>query len=250
MNNYKVLVLIINYGTNQNEFCLSLIKELKNIKNYLLDIKVFSSTEQVFDECENFYVQNYSGHDFSNSIYDYLKKCDLSNYTHVLMTENDILFTQKNFDYYFKYEKKFLDKNLTFGFLRYEIKENEKFLIDCGYNEGKICFKSNKGIVEILENKLFRNENCHQGCWMFSVNNLKKIIHVISHGASLEDKISNYFYSEFWPGTNLGIKKFIPFCDFEQSLIHHQSNKYVNVYNDLPSVSELINQRNEYIICN
>ena len=85
---------------------------------------------------------------------------------------------------------------------------------------------------------------------MFSVNNLKKIIHVISHGASLEDKISNYFYSEFWPGTNLGIKKFIPFCDFEQSLIHHQSNKYVNVYNDLPSVSELINQRNEYIICN
>jgi hypothetical protein len=250
MNDYKVLVLIINYGTNQSEFCLSLIKELKNIKNYLLDIKIFSSTEQVFDECENFYIQNYEGYNFSNSIYDYLKKSNLSNYTHVLMTENDILFTQKNFDYYFEYEKKKLSEDLTFGFLRYEIKENQKFLIDCGHNEDKICFKSNEGIVEILENKLFRTKNCHQGCWMFSVKNLQKIIHIILPGLSLEDKISNYFYSEIWPGTSLGIKKFTPFCDFENFLIHHQSNKYINIYDDLPSVSELINQRNEYIICN
>lgn len=250
MSDKKILVLIINHGINQIEFCYNQIKELKNIKKYFFDIKVFSSSSHIFENCENIQVTNYDGHNFSLSAYDYLKQCDLSNYTHVLLTENDILFNEINFDYFFSNEESFNNENFTIGFIRYEVKGNEKYLIDCGYDDGKISFSNKKGIVETIENKLFRTENCHQGCWILPVHKLKNIIDKISIGPTLEDKVSNYFYSESWPGTNHGIKKFIPFCDFNKLLIYHQPNKYVNIYKNLPSVSELINQKNEHFICN
>ena len=250
MSNEKILVLIINHGVNQINFCDNLIKELKNIKKYFFDIKVFSSSSYTFENCENVLVTKYGGYNFSLSAYDYLKKCDLSNYTHVLLTENDILFSEDNCDYFFRYEESFKNQNCTIGFMRYELIENEKFLVDCGYDDGKISFSTKKGIVEVIEDKFFRSENCHQGCWLLQTDKLKKIISEIMIGPTLEDKVSNYFYSESWPGTTNGIKKFIPFCDFDKLLIHHQPNKYVNIYGNLPSVSELINKKNEHFICN
>lgn len=249
MNNKKILVLIINYGTNQINFCSNLISNLLSFKNYNFNIKVFSSVNTNFDECENFYVTNYDGNNFALSVYDYLKSIKLSEYSHILLTENDILFTQENFDSFFRFERNYTSKNIVMGFLRYELRDGDRFLIDCGYNENKISLSTKKGITEIDDN-LFINENCHQGCWFLPSNLVLDLLHNINVGHTLEDKVSNYFYSQHWPGTLNGIKKFIPICSFEECLIHHQPNKYVNVYRDLPSISELIKQRDENFICN
>jgi hypothetical protein len=246
----KCLVLISNYGTSQLDFCKNLIDGLLQINKYYFDIKVFSSENLLFEECENFTITNYSGHNFPLSIYDYLKSIDLSFYSHVLLTENDLFFTEKNFNTFLKYEKKINNPSKSIGFLRFEFKNNEKFLIDCGYNESKICFTSKQGIVEITDDLMFRGENCHQGCWFLKTSQIQNILNEIYIGNTLEDKVSNYYFSEIWPGTQNGIKKLIPFCDFENLLIHHQPNKYVNIYQDLPLVSKLLSERNENFICN
>ena len=61
------------------------------------------------------------GVDFPMCIYDYLKNNNLDEYSH-------ILFTEENFDTFFEYKEKINDENLTIGFLRYEIKHDEKYL--------------------------------------------------------------------------------------------------------------------------
>lgn len=245
----KILVLISNYGSNQLNFCQILISGLLSINKYSFDIKVFSSEDTSFEGCENIIVRNYSGHDFPNSIYDYLKQVSLESYSHILFTENDLFFSEVNFDTYFNYESKLTSQNETIGFLRYEIKNEGKYLIDCGYNSDKLSFSNKNGIMEINDISMFRYKNCHQGCWFLNKSQVIKIINEISVGSTLEDKASNFYYSEFWPGTQNGIKKYIPFCSFEDLLIHHQPNKYVNIYNDLPSIINLLSERNESIIC-
>ena len=246
----KILVLISNYGTSQLNFCQNLINKLLSIEKYNFEIKVFSSNEISFDGCENFHVKNYSGHDFSLSLYDYIKSIDITIYSYILLTENDLFFTENNFDTFFKYESKLNNQFETIGFLRYEIKNDKKFLIDCGYNENKISFLNKTGIIEITEEQMFRGENCHHGCWFLKTIHLENILNKIQIGHTLEDKVSNYYFSESWPGSQIGIKKLIPICDFENLLIHHQPNKYVNIYQDLPSIDKLLLEKNENIICN
>jgi hypothetical protein len=246
----KILVLISNYGENQSFFCQKMIDELKMCKKYFFDIKVFSSKNIKYEECENIQINNRIGHDFPNSLYDFLRNHDLTKYSHILFTENDLFFSEINFDTYFKYETYLLEEYSSIGFLRYEQKNGDKFLIDCGYDNNKISFSEKRGIVEFTTNNMFRTENCHQGCWFLNSKHVQKILNLVNIGPTLEDKASNFYYSESWPGNKNGIKKFIPFCDFEKLLIHHQPNKYVGIYDNLPSVSELITQRNEYIICN
>jgi hypothetical protein len=81
----------------------------------------------VFNE-KNSNINNYVGVDFPMCIYDYLKNNNLDEYLHILFTENDLYFTEENFDTFFEYEEKINDENLTIGFLRYEIKHDEKYL--------------------------------------------------------------------------------------------------------------------------
>jgi len=246
MNKFNILVLISNYESNQFDYCKNQINTIKQIKKFNFDIKVFSSEENTLIDCENFFIKNYDGHNFAMSIYDFLKNSFLDNYTHVLMTENDLLFNEKNFDCYFKHEKILSNTPYSVGFWRFEIKNNSKYLIDLGYDEKKLDLETKFGIDEILlENKYFRTKSCHQGCWFLKIEDVKKLINKIQIGPTLEDKVSNYIFSTEWPGSTDGVKKIIPFEDFENLLIHHQSNKYVKKYNDLPSVDFLIAQKNK-----
>lgn len=241
----KILVLISNYGSNQTHFCFNLINELNNIKNYFFDIKVFSNQKNNFDNCEEYVSNSYSGNEFPRVIYDFLKNFDFLSYDYILFTENDLIFTEENFETFFKYQKLIDENEYSVGFWRYEFKNQSKFLIDLGYDDRKISFLDRKVFLGLDNNNLFfKTLAVHQGCWFFKSNILKKLLESISIGHTLEDKVSNFYYSQNWPGTTNGIKQVLPFSEFEKLLIHHQPNKYVNLYRDLPSVENLINERN------
>lgn len=238
----KILILIINYGDSQINYCKNTIDNFLKFKKYNLKIKVFCSNNLYLNNVENVVIEKYFGNDFTNGIYDYLKNINYFEYDSILLTENDILYTEENFDYFFECKKTINDDIGTIGFLRYENKNDDRFLIDSGYDQNKISFYTKKGIVETYKNIFFRTENCHQGSWFLSPNQLKKLLNNIMIGNTLEDKVSNFFYSEYWPGTKNGIKKFIPYKNFDSLLVHHQPNKYVNIYDDLPSVKDLMTQ--------
>jgi hypothetical protein len=243
----KILVLISNYGENQINYCRNLIDTLNSIKNREIIVKVFSSKKNNFENCEEIIVDNYQNHDFPNSLYDYLKNHQLSNYDYILFTENDLLFTEENFNTFFKYQKLVDEKIYSIGFWRYEIKNGEKFFIDLGYGENKISFIKNKVVDYFTEDLIFlKTLSVHQGCWLLRSDVVIELLPKINIGHTLEDKVSNYYHSENWPGTMSGIKQLIPVNDIEGILIHHQPNKYINIYSDLPSLNNLINEKKEF----
>ena len=53
-----------------------------------------------------------------------------NNYDCFIYTEDDILFTKKNFEYWKKYRKICLQNDLNLGFLRIEKRDNEIFSTD------------------------------------------------------------------------------------------------------------------------
>ena len=218
----KILTLISNHGDNQYEYCENLIRGLQSIKKYSFDIKVCSSAPHInFENCENICITHLFNHEFPKSIYEYLHNNDFTQYDYIFFTENDILYTEENFDTYFNYETNLNDPNKTIGFLRYEINnDGVKYFVDME--------NSVKNVIETTENNFVRLINCHQGSWLLRSTQLSNIINNIIIRNELEDIASNYYFSETWPGTHseFAIKKYIPMNDYQKLLVHHQSNKY------------------------
>lgn len=239
----RIIVLISNYGVTQLEYCKKLIYELSQITGYEITIKIFSSNQNSFEGHEEIIVNNYLGSDFSLGIYDYLNNnIDYikSNFDYVLLTENDMIFNQKNFDTYFKYETKIENDDYTIGFLRYENKNNEKYLIDLHYHFS-VNLTTNDGIIDIINNSMISFENPHQGCFMIRTNQFYQISKQINIGKCLEDKVSKIYFSRNNIGSQNGIKRYVPLEDVDNLLIHHQPDKYVNLFTKITNLNELKN---------
>lgn len=236
----KILVLISNYGINQLEYCKKLIYELSHINGYEITIKIFSSNQNDFDGYEEILVSNFTGSDFTLSIYDYLNINSTyvnSNFDYILLTENDMIFNQKNFDAYFKYETRVENDEYTIGFLRYENKNNEKYLIDLHYHFS-VNLKTNEGIIDTIDN-MVSFENPHQGCFMVRTSQFYQISKRITIGGCLEDKVSKIYFSRNNIGSQNGIKRYVPLQDIDSLLIHHQPDKYVNIFTKITKLSDL-----------
>jgi hypothetical protein len=204
-----------------------MVAGLKKIKGHTLDIKIFSSVPCGFNGCDEILIEDKKGWEFALGIYDYLKKQDLSTWDYVLMTENDILYKEENFDTVFKYE----DKPFAISFMRYEEKEGIQYFTDAQFYEDKTTFEQRFGIVETIEDgKFIRFENCHQGSWFLKTEIVKRLLKAVTLGTCLEGKVSNFYFSEKWPGTAAGIKKFVPVDDIQKLMVHHMPNKYINFY--------------------
>ena len=241
----KILVLIINYGSDNKEYCQKMVDTLCGITGYDFTIKAFSPGPTEIKNCREILIAGRFGFNFIEGLYDYLRAVKLDPWDYILFTENDNLFTQENFDTFFKYAK---SDDYTIGFLRYSEENGLKYLIDLS-NDFKI--------VEMLEgDTLARFDCCHQGCWFLPTKTVKKFLEkkpdpsevLLIDGKyveSGENKMSNYYYSEKFPGSKEGIKKFIPLFDFENLLIHHQSNKHINRYCNSLLVTDLINERDK-----
>lgn len=236
----SILVLISNYGSNQIPFCENLISGLNKIKNYKFNIKVFSSQKNNFEFCEEFIVTDFTGNDFTLSIYHFLKNFkEINSYDYILLTENDLFFTQENFDTFFELEEKILNDEYTIGFLRYEIKNDKKYLIDFHY-DFSISLQKNYGILEIIDDKkLILPKNPHQGFWFLKPEMFQTLLKKINIGVSLEDKVSKVYYSTNGIGSIDGIKKYIPLNNVQDLLVHHQPNKYVNIFTEILELDDL-----------
>jgi hypothetical protein len=237
----KILVLISNYGVNQAKYCEKLINELVYINKYQFNIVVFSSVPNNFNNCKEIIVKNYHDEDFTLCAYDFLKENQAyiqAQYDYILLTENDMLFNQANFDVFLKHELTLQDENHTIGFIRYENKNNEKYLIDLHYMYS-VNIKTGKGIIETLNGNMINVENPHQGCFMLKPEQVYNILPKIYIGKPLEDKVSKVYYSNNNIGSPNGIKKFLPLEDLDSILIHHQPDKYVNVFSEITNLNDL-----------
>jgi hypothetical protein len=239
MKNLKIAVHITHYSRKiyEEEKILN-----KVIKTYLLiskNIKIFIHTNQKFIS-RNKRV-SYIFHNIESEHPFYLSwKCrDLmadqkNDYDIYIYSENDILFSKKNFLYWKKYKDVCISRKLNLGFCRVEKKSNKNFLTD-------IYYKLNQYIR--LDNFFFLINNKNPFC-AFWIYDSKEFINFVNSDVWKFNWKKNYqCFNDIramsaigWHGINMNRYHYtvIPlskrFKILNSSLIKHLRNNYAGTF--------------------
>ena len=244
----KLLAVLVNYGDEQLNYLQQVVSQFKSFKKYEVYIIVNSNIAleiEGVDEVNIFELDNYQLLPLTcrEIIWEYRDDYDVFIYG-----ENDHLFLEKHVDKHLEYEK-ILPKNRITGLIQYEYGNDEYYFpayhayFDWDYNS-----------VEIFSGKKFAHfKNLHQASFILTQNQLKRIGEKIDFSVLVEDKDSwirnkyknfmiKFFNKKFIPinaysvkckvNTDIylygGMKKLICISEFEDNLIHHLPNLYIN----------------------
>jgi len=220
----RICVFIPHYGNNHN-YLKILLEEYEKIPANEIIINIYCTDKEIskifspqkigihfsyFDES----IKEQLVHEYKDDLKKYANDFDLYIYS-----EDDILIKEKNIkNWLIESKRKF--KTDVCGFLRYEEKDNKKHFIDLNLKFPTIEYK----LVS-----MFTVYNLHQGCWILTKDQLNLLIK--------ENKILDYSsHSDYgkleqgatWPFLTGKLSKFYP-KDFENLMIHHLPNKYINM---------------------
>lgn len=194
----KIKVAIANYGESQLDCLKKVIEEFKSYKKYEVDITVYTTIP--LEEKHKLYPESIGTNlpyvcrkDMADSIDDY----DL-----FLYDENDMLITEDNIDAFLEHQETLLEDQVS-GFIRYELNDGNKILVDMNPYWGKL--------VTNRDGKDFSIVNVHQGSWLLTRAQLKrcidsqKFVMDVHHGrgGALEQGASDAY-------TECGIRKVLP----------------------------------------
>jgi hypothetical protein len=251
---HSVLICIANYGSEQIPYLKKLLKEYNSFKKYKIKAIILATehvnlnfsnleTEQlVFDKSLGFWLT----HKHRKFIFENKGMFDVFIYS-----ENDVLITERNLDTFLKHSENLKNTNYVPGFLRYEIGDGNKYLIDCHPNHAihsmpyypilrylfffvpaKVLLKLGlHPIIKKIKMKIngkyyFQVQNLHQGCYVLTKSQLRK---VLDSGNYFDDKY-NYAGVREGAASNVfavcGVTKVISKDNLDDSLIFHMPNKY------------------------
>lgn len=239
---YNILSFFINYGNNQTHYLDKIIKELDSIENCNFFKIIFCTHLSEFKSknIQQILLPSDIGKELTFQPYIWLEKNKefIDQFDYILYNENDNFISKENLFEFF-YWNSFLEKyNKCCGFIRYEINnDGNRYIVD---PNGII------GLIEIGGIKFFSIKNIHSGCWLLSKEQYKQKIekNINKIGITLEDRASNIYKSNFWPGTDWGIEKFFPCDKYLKLLIHHMPNKYTHILDSVAGKIKIENLLN------
>lgn len=164
-----------------------------------------------------------------------LIKKQQNNYDVFIYSEDDILFNQKNFDYWIKFKDICLSKNLNLGFILAEKNELNNFF---AVRNPKKLYK----FFNINNKNFFINDvNPYYCLWIMDQNELKKFIKTKWYKFEWKGKNPYAFYGTAemsaigWHGKNMNRYKYTVILETNKkpangSMLHHLSNNYIDKY--------------------
>ncbi len=244
----KLLAVLVNYGEEQLNYLLEVISELKSFKKYEVTVIVQSNialTVKDVDKVNVVALENYQLLPLTcrKEIWDRRHDYDV-----FLFGENDHLFKEHHVDKHLYYES-ILPENRISGLMQFE--ENEKGLYYPGYHHH---FDWKYGSVEVYKGLKFAHfSNTHQATFILSKKQLLKIGAKIDFTVLADDpplsfankvlnkmrkqigaplKYANTYSVKCKVNTDIydygGMKKLICISEFEDNLIHHLPNIYID----------------------
>ncbi|MDR6846416.1 hypothetical protein [Flavobacterium granuli] len=242
----RVLVVLVNYGEEQISYLEKVIKEFRSFEKYDVTIIVNSNIPLSLagiDKVNVFELDDYQLLPLTcrKVIWENRNEFDVFIYG-----ENDHLFIEKHIDNHLEYAK-ILPKNRISGLIQYEENETGKYYP--GYH---FDFEWDFNSVEVYEGKTFAHfNNVHQATFiltqeqLFRVGNkinflelenentlYAKIKRKIRKKFGLKVERENKYSVKCKVNTDIylfgGMKKMICITDFEDNLIHHLPNLYIN----------------------
>lgn len=172
----KLAVHICSFvGENYRERFIYLKKIVKNYLTINKNIHIFIHTNKISKDYKLKDVK-YVVHNLKNKNPFYLSwKCRLliekqrKKYDYFIYSEDDILFTRKNFQYWLKYKNSCIKNNFNLGFVRTEEKNKRIFLTDL-FNKLKYKLKVSKQMFVV------NTVNSYCALWIYDKKELNKFI--------------------------------------------------------------------------
>jgi len=233
-------VFVSHFGNKNQQYLLKIIDNFSTYKNFNVDLFINYANDilpikQLLKKYNaqsiNIFFELHQKEIGEKLVFQHRKEiikglwCDNSDY--ILYVEDDILIPEIAILTAIDYTENVFGKNQICGFLRYEEKDNKKYLIEL-----------NKSFPTInkIKDDYFTIHNIHQGCWLLSLKNVKKSIEFFNKNFYIYKNHPRYGCLEqgatgLFCENNEGVKlfeKIYPKKDLDNLLIHHLSNKYIN----------------------
>lgn len=221
----SILAVLVNYGTEQLIYLQQVVTELKSYKKYNVTVVVHSNIQldsiQGIDQTNVIELENYQLLPMTcRQIIDQ----ESDNFDLFIWSENDHLWKEHHVDRYLEYTK-ILPENRIAGLIQYEENETGRY-----YPAYHAHYDWDYNSVEEYEGKKFVHfTNVHQASFILTKEQLAKI--------KSEKDFTQFFSNDHYSvkcktNTDIyqyaGMKKVICISDFEDNLIHHLPNIYIN----------------------
>lgn len=220
----RVLAVLVNYGDEQLDYLHEVIKGLKSFKNYDVTIVVNSNVPIVSDDIDLVNVIELEDYQLlpltcRGVIWHYRNDFDI-----FIFGENDHLFLEHHVDKHIEYTS-ILPKDRIAGLIQYEENHTGRY-----YPAYHWVYEWDFNSVEEHDGRLFAHfTNLHQATFILTKEQLLDIG-------------QKYDFSNFFGDSNYsvkckvntdiyqfcGMKKMICISEFEDNLIHHLPNLYIN----------------------
>lgn len=245
----NILVVLVNYGSEQLDYLQKVVSTIKSFEKYNTTIVVNSNIAldeirgidrvNVLERYNKFYdlsdllfkisiLNHWNGRLYSYQLLPMTCRRvidqESENFDYFLFTENDHLWLERHVDKFIEYEK-ILPENRIAGLIQYEEEDNGKHFpayhrrYDWDYNS-----------VEEYGGKKFAHfTNVNQSSFLISKQQLKRI--------KEQRDFTQFFSKDHYrtiPKTNTdiyqhcGMKKVICISEFDDNIIHHLPNIYID----------------------
>lgn len=221
----KILAVLVNFGEEQLDYLQQVVFELKSFKNYKVTVVVHSNiplpTIEGIDQVNVIQLENYQLLPMTcRQVIDQ----ESENFDYFIFSENDHLWKEHHVDRFIEYEK-ILPKDRIAGLIQYEQNETGRY-----YPAYHAHYDWDYNSVEEFGGKKFAHfTNVHQASFILSkpqLANIKKekdFIQFFSNDHySVKCKTNTDIYQY------CGMKKVICISEFEDNIIHHLPNIYIN----------------------
>lgn len=248
MGKKKLLAVLVNYGDEQLNYLAKVVSGLKRFKHYKVTVIVQSNIALNIEGIDTVNVVTLEDYQLLPLTCRKVIWENRGNYDVFLFGENDHLFLERHIDKHLEYEKILPDNRIT-GLIQFE--ENEKGRYYPGYHHH---YDWNYNSVEIHNGLKFAHfSNTHQATFILSKEQLFKVGNAFNFNnlvsdppLSLIDKVLNKLRKVMrkplkYPNdysvkckvnTDVydygGMKKLICISEFEENIIHHLPNIYID----------------------
>jgi hypothetical protein len=248
LNKRKLLAVLVNYGDEQLNYLAKVVSGLKSFKYYDVTVIVQSNIALNIENIDKVNIITLEDYQLLPLTCRKVIWDNKDDYDIFLFGENDHLFLEHHIDKHLEYEKILPDNRIT-GLIQFE--ENEKGRYYPGYHH-HYDWKYNS--VEIYNGLKFAHfSNTHQATFILSKRQLHEIGNAFNFNSLVKDpslslidkvfnklrkvmrkplKYPNDYSVKCKVNTDIydygGMKKLICISEFEENLIHHLPNIYID----------------------
>lgn len=221
----NILAVLVNYGTEQLDYLQQVVTELKSFEKYNVSVVVHSNIP--LDDIEGIdetFVVELTDYQLLPMTCRQTIEHNKDEFDIFIFSENDHLWKEHHVDKYLEYEQILPSDRIT-GLIQYEENESGRY-----YPAYHAHYEWDWNSVEEYGGKKFAHfTNIHQASFVLSKAKLEQI----SKGRDFTQFFSKDHYSvKCKTNTDIyghaGLKKLICISEFEDNLIHHLPNIYID----------------------